>query len=329
MGINRGGIESKIKKFSNGGFSLKTVCLVEPSNESVPINKSVSDEMVQVGNRQCQVNSILNLFGKLDKSGISLTTNLGTRLQGEISDILEIINSTDSFNFPNITSLVTENPSQAEEFLKENSFSDLSTTQKCSISILDLSFKFVSCAYITHTVNNSKFKFIRFKSPDILIGSDFTIFSIPTSVPHIKAAFIAYQGLKEEIFGDMRRDKTDLFYKIESMIKSVSFVNNGVSQFTVPAFTKKLSWIVPWIQGYEIPPQRDEKHSQYIKKCIEGVRINVDATEPVRGILNLQIDKGHVFTSEFAFCLTHTGLDRVLDMPLFVCFVEPKDWISS
>jgi len=81
------------------------------------------------------------------------------------------------------------------------------------------------------------------------------------------------------------------------------------------------------MQAYEIPPQRDEKSSQYIKKCFETIRINTEAPQPAPGILNVEKSKGFVFDQNFIFCLKHTGLDRVLDMPLFACLVEQEDWV--
>lgn len=310
-------------------FSLKSACLIEPSDTPLPIDTKICDEMIQVGNRQCQVNSLLNLFGKLDKSGILLSSTTNTRLQTEISDILEIINSTDSFNFPNIISLVSEDPSQANEFLKSNSLTDFTTSQKSSISVLDISFRFISCAFIQHMVKANAYRFIRFKSQEILVGSEFQIYSIPTSLQYIRAVFIKYDNLKEEINGDMRRDKTDLFYKVENVLKSVTYQSGEMKEFTVPAFKKKVNWIIPWLQGYEIPPQREEKASQFVKKSFETVKVNVEAPTPAKGILNLNKNKGCVFDGNFVFCLTHKGLDRVLDMPLFVCLVEPQDWIVS
>ena len=314
----------------NMTFALRSACLVEPSDVGVALNNNTAAEMVQLGNRQCQISALINLFGKLDKSGIQLGNNSATRMQIEISDILEIVNSTVSFNFPNISCLVTENPKEAGEFLKSYGFDDFSTMQKSSISVLDVSFKFISCTNFTHMVNKAQFRYLRFRSPEILVGNDHNVYSIPTSVPHIKAVFIEYEGIKQEVISDMRRDRTDLFYKVENLLKSTSYTSSEEMQyFSIPAFKKKINWIIPWIQGYEIPPQRGESSSQFVKKCFETVKINVEAPLPAKGILNLENTKGKVFSGDFVFCLTHTGLDRVIDMPLFVCLVEQDDWIHS
>jgi hypothetical protein len=315
------------RKSELNNFSLKSGCLIEPTLSGVNSNNKTDEEMIHFGNRQCQINSVLNLFGKLDKSGISLTQNHHNRLQEEVSGILEIINSTDSFNFPNIVSLVSENPSAASDFLKKFNFLDFTTTQKSSISVLELKFKFISFTSIKHQVEDSLFKFMRFKSPDIQVGSEFHIFNIPTSQQNIRAVFISFEGLKEELETDLRREKTDLFYKVENLLKSVSYSQSDSTAFSVPSFSKKASWIINWMQGYEIPPQRDEKVSQFIKKSFETIRINAEVAEPAAGIL--EVEKGFLFDHSFIFCLTHTGLDRVLDMPLFVCLVEKKDWVLA
>ena len=79
------------------------------------------------------------------------------------------------------------------------------------------------------------------------------------------------------------------------------------------------------MQGYEIPPQKNEKFSQFVKKSFETVRISIEVPSPARGILNLDKSKGVIINEDFIFCVTHTGLDRVLNMPLFACLIEPKD----
>ena len=325
--VREAGVLQNSRKSELNSFLLRSGCMMEPSVAGVTSNNKTSEEMIQFGNRQCLINSVLNLFGKLDKSGITLTQDHHNRLQEEVSGILEIVNSTDSFNFPNIVSLVSENPEDAANFLKKFNFLDFTTTQKSSISVLDLKLKFISCTFIKHQVNASSYKFMRFKSPDVLVGSEFRIFSIPTSLQNIRAVFISYENLKEELESDLRREKTDLFYKVENLLKSVNYTHGEAIEFSVPSFSKKANWIINWMQGYEIPPQRDEKKSQFIKKCFETIQISTVVPDPAPGILNLDKTKGFVFESSFIFCLTHTGLDRVLDMPLFVCLVESQDWV--
>ena len=328
MGKSRSSAPGKNSRFSElKTFALKAGCLVEPSESSVNLNEKISDEMIHYGNRQCQINSLLNLFGKLDKSGISLTPGTRNRMQGEISEILEIVNSTDSFNFPNIVSLVSDSQEDIGSFLKKYNYLDFTSTQKSSISILEITFKYIGCTFITHQIKGNNYRFIRFKSPEIMVGSDFHIYSVPTSQQNIRAVFIFYENLKEELESDLRREKTDLFYKIENLLQSINFNKPEVIEFSVPAFNKKTNWIVNWMQGYEILPQRDEKSSQYIKKCFETIRINTEAPQPAAGILNVGKSKGFVFDQNFVFCLKHTGLDRVLDMPLFTCLVEQEDWV--
>jgi hypothetical protein len=331
MGKTRAGygLNPNARKGDINSFKLKGLCVIEPSDKKVPVNDTISEEMIQIGNRQCQVNSVLNLFGKLDKSGIQLSNIMTTRLQREISDILEIINSTDSFNFPDILSLVTDSPADAIQLIQQKGFNGVAVPPKSSVSILEINFKFVGCSHITERINGLNYRFIRFKSSNILVGSEFSIYSIPTSLNYIRAVFIYYEDIIDELRSELRRDKTDLYYKVESMLKSVTYQSHGIHAFTVPAFSKKVDWTIPWIQGYEVLPQRDEKASRFVKNCFESVTFSVEAPAPAAGSLNLEKTKGEVFSTNFIFCLTHTGLDRVLDMPLFVSLIEPKDWIAS
>ncbi|CAG9330044.1 unnamed protein product [Blepharisma stoltei] len=314
-------------------FTLKALCIVEANYEEVRARDIISPEMVKIGNRQCLLNAVLNLFGKLDKSGISLTGYPKTRLQGDVSDILEIINSTDSFNFPFIKAHVFDSQPQAAHFLQENHYTPaLAPASKSSISILDISFKWVSCTNIIKTVNEQNYKFMRFKTKEIKHSKNQDngdIYTVPTGQQGISAFFMKYEGLKEELSSEMKRFKTDLSYKIEDLLRSMENEENDCDEICVPAFNKGVNWNIPWIEGYEIPPQQDENESQYVRKCLEDVSLENNIPGPAPGILELNTRKMQILTKDFVFGLVNTKADKVIDIPLFMCLVEQNDWILA
>lgn len=123
-------------------FSLKAGCIIEVSSERVNPRDVTCEEMTQVGNRHCLLFGILNVFGKLNKNGIVLNQTPGTRLQGDVTDLLAIVNSTDSYNFPSIKGAVLANQEQSAKYLQSNGIDPRSAPQdKASIAILDISYK--------------------------------------------------------------------------------------------------------------------------------------------------------------------------------------------
>ncbi|CAG9310870.1 unnamed protein product [Blepharisma stoltei] len=311
-------------------FVLKSFCIVEPSNEEAKSHDITCPEMIQVGNRQCLVSAILNLFGQLAKSGINLTMEPKTRLQRDISDVLEIINSTDSYTFPFIKSSFFSSQPSAQSFLQENKISpSLISSSKSSISILELNFNWISCTNLITSLKSQNYKFIRFKSSEIKHcknADNCELFWVPTGQAGISAFFIDFEGIKDELSADLRRNKTDLFYKLEDLFQSMNLAKEGVIELWVPAFKKKVSWVIPWIQGYEIPEQHGENESQYVKKCIEDVNIEINVPPPAPGILEVGKIRGKFFKNDFIFGLVNRNGDKILDLPLITCLVEQNDW---
>lgn len=228
MGKTRSNVQplKDARSLKDSPFALKTICVIEASTEDIGGRDITSPEMIKIGNRQCLLNGVLNLFGKLDKSGISLNGYPKTRLQGDVSDILEIINSTDSFNFPFIKAHSFESQSQAAHFLQENQYTPaFAPPHKSSISVLDVKFKWISCTNTVKNVNGQTYKFMRFKTKLLKHyknADNGDIYVLPTGQSGLNAFFIKYDGLKEELMSDLKRFKTDLSYKMEDLLKNMN-----------------------------------------------------------------------------------------------------------
>jgi len=319
-------------KIEEPKLSLLNGCLIETTRENLDADEKAVNEMIQVGNRQILLSSILSLFGKLDKGQIKLTDYCKTKLQGDISDVLEIINSTDSFNFPLIENLVSENTQEIQSFFSQKNLKFSATQAKLSGSILDLNLKWVGATHVDHTVNEKVYKFLRFKNKDIkhYKGDDNTeFFRVPTSSPNLQAFFIRYRGMLEELNSELKYFKTDLFYKIEDMLKEMPDAGSFGSELWVPAFNKQVKWEIPWIKGYEIPPQTEEDEvSLYVSRCQEHTLLTQTVSQPHPGILKIS-PKGKILKDSFIFGLFHTKIDKILEIPLCVCLVQQEDWIAK
>ena len=319
-------------KIEEPKLGLLNGCLIETTRENLDADEKAVNEMIQVGNRQILLSSILSLFGKLDKGQIKLTDYCKTKLQGDISDVLEIINSTDSFNFPLIENLVSENIQEIQSFFSQKNLKFSATEAKLSGSILDLNFNWVGATHVDYTVNEKVYKFLRFKNKDIkhYKGDDNTeFFRVPTSSPNLQAFFIRYRGMLEELNSELKYFKTDLFYKIEDMLKEMPDASSFGSELWVPAFNKQVKWEIPWIKGYEIPPQTEEDEgSLYVSRCQEHTLLSQSVSQPHPGILKIS-PKGKILKDSFIFGLFHTKIDKILEIPLCVCLVQQEDWIAK
>lgn len=226
-------------------FKLKGLCVIEPSSQEIRSVDATCPEMIQIGNRQCLISAVLSLFGSLDKNGINLKEDSNTRLQRDISELLEIINTTDSYNFPFITANVFKIQSAATSFLQHLNYSPaLVSSSNSAISSLDLQFKFISCTYTIQNVRGQTFKYLRFKSSEIRHSKNpdnGDLYTLPTGQNGISAFFIKYDGLKDELLSELKRSKTDLFYKLEDLFTSMHQEKEGTTELWVPAFNKRVS----------------------------------------------------------------------------------------
>ncbi|CAG9335105.1 unnamed protein product [Blepharisma stoltei] len=321
------------KNGANYAVNLKTSCVIEVINERIEISETFCDEILEFGNRQCLLYGLLNLFGAVPKNSIILSQNAADiRLQNDTTNMLEIINSIDSYSFMNITGKVLPNKAGNEKFLRENNLpANLASNGKSAISILDLSFQWKSSRDLVQPILGKPRRFISFEPSDIEVYKSYNleIYNVTTSQPHLIAIFIQSEDLKNELKGWAKRNKTDLYSHFEDTFKDFGENGKKPSELWVPAFRKQISYDVPWIQGYEIPPQGNKNNFQFVKKCRETINLDFSTKNPPpKGNQTIK-QKGKILNKDFVFGLAYTNLDKEFHGPLFLCVVEPKDFVPA
>jgi hypothetical protein len=310
-------------------FSLKSFNILHASESPTPCNNEMTEEMMQVSNRPVFLNSLLALIGRLEKASIKITTKSANALQAELSVILENMNRTQSFSFPNLKSLITSNQVELEEFSRSNKIPVMPMlATRVSVSELELKFRWIHCTNVVETIRGEQFMYMRFRSKAVTVVDveDTQIITVPTEMPNITAFFISSKMIKHEVEEHIYK-KLDLFYVTERLLMKGS--PSDVHEVWVPSFRKSAKFPLLWAEGYEIVPQTDEKVSSFIVKSFEECKLEMQHNVLSEGMLVVGKKQGPVLMNSFIFGLKYTKGDKILDIPLFSCMVQPKDWIKA
>ena len=91
---------------SESTFFISSQIIITTITEKVPINNSTKPEMIQIGNRLCLLNSILQVFNDISFEDILMPSMPTIRLQRDILELLEIITSMDRIEYPHISNTI-------------------------------------------------------------------------------------------------------------------------------------------------------------------------------------------------------------------------------
>lgn len=310
-------------------FRLKAVNFLHADENPVPANNAFVDDMMQIANRPIFLNSLLALIGRLEKASIKITGKFSNTLQAELSAMLETMNRTQSFSFPNLKSIVSSSQAEIDEFCRSINIPSVKIMgSRLSISELELNFRWISCTNVTEVVKGHLYQYMRFRSKDITVTkvADSEIITIPTEMPNISAFFISSKLIQQELSKKMN-EKLDLFYVTDTLLLKGSPSNSH--EVWVPCFNKASKYFLPWAEGYEIVPQTDEKSSSFITKSTEDAKLEINQSIIKEGLLVIGKKKGPVLTNDFIFGLKYTKGDKILDIPLFSCLVQQSDWVRA
>jgi hypothetical protein len=155
---------------------------------------------------------------------------------------------------------------------------------------------------------------------------DTDIITIPTELPNITAFFISSKLIKHEIEEHIYK-KLDLFHVTERLLMKAS--PGEVNEVWVPCFCKSAKYPLTWAEGYELVPQTDEKVSNFIIKSQEDSHLVMQQKVYKEGMLVIGKKQGPVLMNSFIFGLKYTKGDKILDIPLYSCLVQPKDWVKA
>lgn len=90
---------------------------------------------------------------------------------------------------------------------------------------------------------------------------------------------------------------------------------------------KNCKWEIPWVEGYYIPSQTPIQNDMYITKAYEEITVGLNVPLPAAGLLNIGKPKGPVLQEDIVMGIMHRKVDKILDLPLFVCLIEKEDML--
>jgi hypothetical protein len=306
-------------------FKLKSSVVITTSEVS-KTNTNTCVEMETIGNRFNLLYCVLGLFGNMEGMSLKITDVCKTKLQGVLNSLLHQMDETQSFSFPYMS--LANSSENLPDFLSINNLSVPSVSEKSSASVLELVFRWVSCTYLIQNFNGQNYRFIRFKSSNIIKqGKDIQVFYVPTELPHIKAFFISSTDIRSLVSNDINNNQLDLFSTTERLMHQGP--DENIQEIWIPCFRKTAKWQVPWIEGYEVLSQKKNKDSVFVDKCYEEVKIDISSSESPGGLLIINNKYGPVLIHDFIFGIVHQLSDKILDIPLFSCLVTQDDWIKS
>jgi hypothetical protein len=228
------------------------------------------------------------------------------RLQRDILEILEIITSLNTFDYPFIKS----------EQTKEDVFQ----------ASMNLSIKWEGFSSVEKNIENKKYKTLRFINALKFKGQGNCImYSVNTNVEGLTGFFLVYPEILKELNMEMKGFKTDLFNKIDNILKGIE--KKGIyEEVSFPAFNFAVEWEMPWMQGFEVPKQEEEDSDSYVSNSYEKISVSMGfpANAPGLPIYN----DINLIKDDFVFGLRHKDIEETLELPLFVCLVRKNDWIE-
>ena len=316
------------KTHAQPNISFKLAASVVISTTHTPnYNLNLAPEMAQVGNRPSMLNSLLGLFGDIENAHLKITSIVKTKLQGVLNSLFNLMNETNSFSFPYMTT--ASSPDKLPGFLSNNNIDTPSILGKASASLLDIHCRWISCTNYIQEIRGQNYRFMRFRSSDIkcdILENEFEVYYVATELPDVRAFFIASRDMFENISKEVQNSQLDMYSVSEKMLLREG--NEEVQEIWMPCFRKYVKWQVPWVEGYEIPSQTGGS-SIFVDKCYEEVRIEMDLLPIPEGLLQINNRYGPVLMNDFVFGLMYTKGDKILEIPLFACIVRESDWIKS
>lgn len=271
------------------------------SENPVKTTEKTSWEMMIIGNRHQILHCILHF---LTENSIDFNSSQtpSIRLQRDITELVEIITSLDSFKYPLLS------------FHKQ---SDLIYT-----SNLDLSFHFPNITTFPYTHKELKYQFLKLQNVHIYRADLYSIFEVQTSIQDLFAFFILYPNLMKELKTELKGFKTDLFSKVDSVLKTLPS-EFEVGTLSLPGFRVNVDWNVDWIKGFAFL----DDFEKCVGECREGVEVKMEFPGNVNGVLR---DRDEVVClDEFVFGLRHKEIDSMLEVPFFACLVREENWVRT
>ena len=95
-------------------------------------------------------------------------------------------------------------------------------------------------------------KYIVFSGPKIFKQSssdESVLYTLPIVHPEIMFTIIVSPGFMNELEYEAEHHRTDLMFKVDSLLKSLEPEYESIEEFCLPCFRKEISSKIPWIEG--------------------------------------------------------------------------------
>ncbi|OMJ76313.1 hypothetical protein SteCoe_24339 [Stentor coeruleus] len=298
------------------------------TSQTAQLSNKLSSEMIEVGNRHCLISNILSTF-QAKTTILELHNDTSVRLQRDVNEMLDIIISLNFLQYPIIKNYTNITAEEIQKICKENNIkANYSVNNTANMSILPINIDVIGCSFITKFHEKNKYKYMRFKSKKICVqkGPGGTnMYVIPTNNTEISIFFIKSPNLIQELTQGIKHGKTDLFYNIDSLIKTLNSSETFTDELWVPCFSKSMEWSIPWIEGFRTD---SEKVDFVVSACQESIFVMMDyAIEENKSIVYM-VNEDYIFKETFVFGVFHKEIREKLDSPFFVALVKPEQWIK-
>ena len=136
--------------------------------------------------------------------------------------------------------------------------------------------------------------------------------------PSISMFFLTYPGLKTDVERDSQKFRTDLYYKVQNLLRSCSQYED-FPELTVPQFSAHFDFDLRWTDGFPLC------QDLFIENAKEKGMVKFSVRDPSHGVLNTRPLR--TLDEDFIFGVCDLNLPP--EMPLFVSLVTPDDWIKA
>ena len=319
--------KTKNPSISPFSFKLSSVSALETKN-SVPFNKSACVQMTQLGNRHSIISLILSFF-KLSDHVSPEFDETPIRLQQDLNELLEIMLSLNFRSYPLFSILHNPTSEQISPLCAGLSVKSIfEHTHPSVCSLLNLEFSLVGASFVSISLNNSSFKYLKFSQSvvKVRVEDSTQMFCVPTNDPEISLFFIKSPSIKRELDMGLKVGKTDLFYNIDNLIKALQGEESVSEDFWVPCFEKNVQMKVPWIEGYSI----NSEVGNVVSGCAEVFGVCFKFNGPDNRTLRYESGKKKfIIDEDFVFGVYSKQVQSTLDSPLYAALVTKDDFISN
>jgi hypothetical protein len=186
-----------------------------------------------------------------------------------------------------------------------------------------LSYVSISCPWTTgFPATHNDRPYICFKAPQLLTYESYDgtkILFVQTSNPSVRLFFLSSESVLKELFRESLGGKSDLFSKVDNMLKSLNESSEQETEVWFPAFTKRTTESLNWLQGYQVGPEK------FVSNAVEIFDVSIEMPSAGSAGLTPDPSKALIFTGSFIFGAVQKRLEAALEIPLFAILVDDED----